>query len=136
MRMLARESAAGLAAMTQAAHQAAGRITLVAVAVVAVGAFTVLQIMAASGRRPPAARRRRPRAGHDWRTLPPAYDDPEYEDPACEDVAHEDVAGTRGMTGTDHDGYGPLWRYGAPRGYGRDYGPGHRPGSGPGYPTS
>ena len=129
MRMLTGESAGGLAAMTQAAHQLAGRITLVAVAVAAVGAFTVLQIMAAArGRRSPAPRRRRPRGGYDWRTLPPAYEDTAYED-----TAYEDTAGIQETPRADHDGYGPLWRYGAPQGYGRDYGPGHSPGHGPGY---
>ncbi len=104
--------------MTQTAHQATGRIALVALAVVAVGAFVVLQIMARSDRRPPAPRGRRPRAGYDWRTLPPEY---------------EDGAGTRERPDSEHDGDGPLWRYGAPQGYGRDYGPGHSSGRGPGY---
>jgi hypothetical protein len=96
-----------------------GRIVLVAVAVAAVSAFTVLQIMARSGRRrSPAARGRRSRAGYDWRTLPPRYDDD---------------AGTGELPRADQDSYGPLWRYGSPPGYRRDYGPGHSPGPGPGY---
>jgi len=118
---------------------ALGRIALVAVAIAAAGAFTVLQIRARSrrldarraasaARRQPAlgarrrpvlgARRRRARAGRDWRTLPPPY-------PAS---APDERPPLR-----DHDDYGPLWRYGSPRGYGRDYGPGHRPDYGPRY---
>jgi hypothetical protein len=93
----------------------AGRIVLVAVAVAAVSAFVVLQIMARSGRRrAPVTRGRRARAARDWRTLPPPYEDDAGRD-------------------ADHEGYGPLWRYGSPHGYGRDYGPGHSPGPGPGY---
>jgi hypothetical protein len=117
---------------------ALGRIALVAVAIAAVGVFTLLQIRARS-RRPAARRaaidavrqpalgarrrpilgaRRRARAGHDWRTLPPPY----------AASAPDEWAPLR-----DHDDYGPLWRYGSPRGYGRDYGPGHRPAYGPRY---
>ena len=98
----------------------AGRIVLVAVAVAAVGAFTVLQIMARSGRRrAPVSRGRRAHAAAcDWRTLPPQY---------------EDDAGRAERPAADHDGYGPLWRYGSPHGYARDYGPGHSPDHGPGY---
>jgi hypothetical protein len=102
----------------------AGRIVLVAVAVAAVSAFVVLQIMARSGRRrapvtrgrrrAPVTRGRRVRAARDWRTLPPPYEDDAGRD-------------------ADHEGYGPLWRYGSPHGYSRDYGPGHSPGPGPGY---
>ena len=92
---------AGDLAMTPAAHQAAGRIVLVALAVAAVGAFTVLQIMAASGRRAPAARRRRPRPRRDWRSLPQDY----LDQPDDLDDAKTPSAG--------RDGYGPLWRYGA-----------------------
>jgi len=119
---------------------ALGRIALVAVAIAAAGAFTLLQIRARSRRpaarraawaawRQPAlgarrrpvlgARRRRARAGRDWRTLPP----PLY---AASTADERPPAG-------DHDDYGPLWRYGSPRGYGRDYGPGHRPDYGPRY---
>lgn len=113
-------------------NPALGRIVLVAIAVTAVGAFTLLQIRARSRRPVLGARRRRARAGRDWRSLPP----PQYPAGAL----NEPQSGER-------DDYGPLWRYGTPRGYGRDYGPGHRPdygpryrpdddaGSGPGYRT-
>jgi subtilisin family serine protease len=95
-----------------------GRLALVAVAVAAVGAFIVLQITARSRRRrAPRLRRRRSRGVYDWRTLPPQYDDDENDE----------------MPFTDHDGYGPLWRYGSPQGFGRDYGPGQSSGQGPGY---
>jgi membrane-anchored mycosin MYCP len=95
-----------------------GRIVLVAVAVAAVGAFTVLQIMARSRRgRSRRVRSRRSRAVYDWRTLPPQYDDDESDE----------------MPFADHDSYGPLWRYGSPQGFGRDYGPGRSSGHGPGY---
>jgi membrane-anchored mycosin MYCP len=95
-----------------------GRIALVAVAVAAVGAFTVLQIMARSRRRrAPRVRSRRSRAVYDWRTLPPQYDDDERDE----------------LPFADHDSYGPLWRYGSPHGFGRDYGPGRSSGYGPGY---
>ena len=94
-----------------------GRIVLIAVAVAAVGAFTVLQVMAYSRRGRPRSRSgRRGRPGYDWRTAPPGYDDA-TEPPS-----------------PDTEGYGPLWRYGSPRGYGHDYGPGYRPGRGPAYP--
>jgi hypothetical protein len=116
---------------------ALGRIALAAVAIAVAGAFTLLQIRARS-RRPAARRaamdtvrqpalgarrrpilghRRRARAGRDWRTLPPPYS-----------ASAPDERPLR-----DHDDYGPLWRYGSPRGYGRDYGPGHRPTYAPGY---
>jgi hypothetical protein len=95
-----------------------GRIALIAVAVAAVGAFTLLQIMAGSRRgRSPRVRGRRSRAVYDWRTLPPQYDDDETDE----------------LPFADHDGYGPLWRYGSPQGFGRDYGPGRSSGYGPGY---
>jgi hypothetical protein len=93
-----------------------GRIVLIAVAVAVVGAFTVLQVMACSRRG--RLRSRSGRRGHDWRTAPPRYDD------AAEPPS------------PDTEGYGPLWRYGSPRGYGHDYGPGYRPGAGPAYPPS
>ena len=113
-------SAASAAGQARGSGSAAGAIVLVAVAVVAVGAFTVLQLMARSGRRRvPVSRGRRARAAtRDWRTLPPQYqeDDGRAERPAA-----------------DHDAYGPLWRYGSPHGYARDYGPGHSPDHGPGY---
>ncbi len=113
-------SAASAAGQARGSGSAAGAIVLVAVAVAAVGAFTVLQLMARSGRRRvPVSRGRRARAAtRDWRTLPPRYqeDDGRAERPAA-----------------DHDAYGPLWRYGSPHGYARDYGPGHSPDHGPGY---
>jgi hypothetical protein len=97
---------------------AADRIALIAIAVAAVGAFALLQVMACSRRRhAPSRPGRRRHAPNDWRTMPPGYqdDDPPYR---------------------DAEGYGPLWRYGSPRGYGHDYGPGYRPGAGPAYPPS
>ncbi len=112
-------SAASAAGQAPRSGSAAGAIVLVAVAVAAVGAFTVLQIMARSGRRRvPAGGGRRARAACDWRTLPPQY---------------QADAGRAGTPAADHDGYGPLWRYGSPHGYARDYGPGHSPDHGPGY---
>jgi hypothetical protein len=48
------------------AGSAAGRITLIAVAVIALGGFAVLQVMARSQQRRPAFA--------DWRTWPPGYD--------------------------------------------------------------
>jgi hypothetical protein len=93
-----------------------GRIVLIAVALAAAGAFAVLQVRARSRRRSPATASRRLGAVYDWRTLPPKYED----DPAD---------GERPFA--DQEGYGPLWRYGAPRGYGRDYDPGPDPGYGP-----
>ena len=100
-----------------------GRIALVAVAVAAVGAFTVLQIKAWS--RPPSrparpartARGRQARAVADWRTLPPQYSD---------GAADEEVRPC------GQDDYGPLWRYGALRSYSHRDGPGHRREDGPG----
>jgi len=50
---------------------AIGRIALVAVAVLAVGAFAVLQVHARSDRRRPPSARRRRYDPSDWRTLPP-----------------------------------------------------------------
>ena len=119
-RLTAATLPAAVAAGQASGSGAAGRIVLVAVAVAAIGAFTVLQIMARSGRRrAPVSRGRRARAAAcDWRTLPPQY---------------EDEAGRAERPAADHDGYGPLWRYGSPHGYARDYGPGHSPDHGPGY---
>ncbi len=113
-------AAASAAGQAPGSGSAAGAIILVAIAVAAVGAFTVLQIMARSGRRrAPVSRGRRARAAAcDWRTLPPKY---------------QQDAGRAEKPVTDHDGYGPLWRYGSPHGYARDYGPGHSPDHGPGY---
>lgn len=52
----------------------AGRIVLVAVAVLAVGVFAVLQVKARShGQRPPSEPRRRRYDPSDWRTPPPPY---------------------------------------------------------------
>jgi len=70
-----------------AAHQdgngtVLGRVVLVAVAVLAVGAFAVLQLKARSPRRRPSPQRRRRRRYEppDWRTLPPGYDPyPRYD---------------------------------------------------------
>jgi hypothetical protein len=85
-----------------------GRIVLVAVVVAAVVAFAVLQVLARSRRRSPMAGHRRPREVYDWRTLPPQ----DEHDPARD-----------AMPCADQETYGPLWRYGIPRGYGRDYDP-------------
>jgi hypothetical protein len=91
-----------------AAHQGgggsvAGRIALVAVAVLAVGAFAVLQIKARSHRqRPPSEPRRRRYNSSDWRTLPLSYW-PEGRD-------------DEGPLGNGH-GHRPDWRYGYPPGY-------------------
>jgi hypothetical protein len=82
-----------------------GRIVLVAVAVAAVAAFAVLQVLARSRQRPLVAGRRGPGEAYDWRTLPPA-------DPACD-----------ATSGADQETYGPLWRYGVPRGYGHHHNP-------------
>lgn len=95
-----------------------GRIVLVAIAVAAVGAFTLLQLRAWERRRCPPARVRRSRQVHDWRTLPPRY---------------EDDPGNGEMPVAQPENYGPLWRYGSPHGYSRDYGPGHVSPHGPGY---
>ena len=95
-----------------------GRIVLIAVALAAVGAFAVLQVRARSRPRSPATGNRRRGAVYDWRTLPPRYEN----DPADDERPF-----------ADQEGYGPLWRYGAPQGYGRDYDPGPDPGYGPGY---
>jgi len=96
-----------------------GRLVLVAVVAAAVGAFTALQLRAWShGRRSSSGRSR---DIYDWRTLPPPPLPPE-EDP-----------GPAGMPFGQRESYGPLWRYGAPRGYRRDYEPGREPARGPGY---
>lgn len=81
----------------------AGRIALVVIAVAAVGTFTVLQIMARSGRRqPPAEPRRRRYDPSDWRVPPPPY-------------------ATAGHGGEEPSGnaeqHRPDWRYGYPPGY-------------------
>lgn len=91
-----------------------GRIVLIAVALAAATAFAVLQ--ARSRRRSPVIGNRRLGAVYDWRTLPPEYEN----EPADDERAF-----------ADQEGYGPLWRYGAPRSYGRDYDPGPDPGYSP-----
>jgi hypothetical protein len=82
-----------------------------------VGAFTVLQLRAWSRRRRSPSGRSRDI--YDWRTLPPPL--------------HEDDPGAGQMPFGQQESYGPLWRYGAPRGYRRDYEPGCEPARGPGY---
>ncbi len=85
-----------------------GRIVLVAVAVLAVGAFAVLQVKARSRRpRSPSGPRRRrrepfnPFSPSDWRTLPP---------PSWPDGRNEAPLG-------NEERYRPDWRYGYPPGY-------------------
>ena len=95
------------AAWLAAGHQAGsgsvvGRLALVAVAVLAVGAFAVLQIKARSHRRRPPERRRRRYDPSDWRTLPPPYWPEGRED--------------EGPFGNE-ERYRPDWRYGYPPGY-------------------
>jgi hypothetical protein len=97
-------------------HPGLDRLVLIAVAVVAVGAFTVLQLRAWSRRRSPSGRSR---DIYDWRTLPPP---PREDDP-----------GPGETPSGQQESFGPLWRYGAPRGYRRDYEPGCEPARGPGY---
>jgi hypothetical protein len=94
-----------------------GQLVLIAVAVAAVGAFTVLQLRAWSRRRRSSSGRSRDT--HDWRTLPPP---PNEDDPGPDE-----------MRFGQQESYGPLWRYGAPRGYRGDYEPGCEPARGPGY---
>jgi len=94
-----------------------GQLVLIAVAVAAVGAFTVLQLRAWSRHRYSSSGRSRDT--YDWRTLPPP--------------PHEDDPGPGEMPFGQQESYGPLWRYGAPRGYRRDYEPGCEPARGPGY---
>ncbi len=82
---------------------AAVRIALVAVAVLTVGAFAVLQIKAKSRRqRPPSEPRRRRYNPSDWRTLRPPYwpEGRDDERPLGNEYSH-----------------GPDWRYGYPPGY-------------------
>jgi subtilisin family serine protease len=88
---------------------AAGRIVLVAVAVAAVGAFAVLQVMARSRRRrPPSSRGQHSLDASDWRTLPPRY----------QTEARDDEAPPG-----NEESHRPDWRYGYP--------PGYDPGAGP-----
>ena len=98
-------------------HPGLDRLVLIAVAVVAVGAFTALQVRAWSRRRRSPSGRSRDI--YDWRTLPPP---PLDDDP-----------GPAETPSGQHESYGPLWRYGAPRGYRGDYEPGREPARGPGY---
>jgi hypothetical protein len=100
-------------------HPGLDRLVLIAVAVAAVGAFTVLQVRAWSRRRRSPSGRSRDI--YDWRTLPPPP------------LPREDDRGPGAMPSGQQENYGPLWRYGAPRGYRRDYGPGCEPPRGPGY---
>ncbi len=112
-------SAAAAAGHARRSSPMLGRIVLVAVAVTAVGAFTVLQLRAwARRRRSPGRGRRRSRQLNDWRTLPPRYED-DLEDGE--------------MPFAQREGYGPLWRYGSPPGYSRDYEPDYAAPRGPGY---
>jgi hypothetical protein len=81
----------------------AGRIALVAVALLAVGAFTVLQVKARSRRRQaPSERGRRRYDPADWRTWPPPSwpGGPDDEAPFG-----------------NEESYRPDWRYGYPPGY-------------------
>jgi hypothetical protein len=79
-----------------------GRVVLVGLAVLAVGAFTVLQVKARSaGRRPPSARRRRYDPS-DWRALSPPY--------------WAEGRGDEAPSGNE-ESYRPDWRYGYPPGY-------------------
>jgi hypothetical protein len=79
-----------------------GRIALVVVAVLAVGAFAVLQIKARSYRRRPPSGRRRRNDPSDWRTLPSLYWPEGRNDEAP--LGNEER-------------YRPGWRYGYPPGY-------------------
>jgi len=81
---------------------AIGRIALVAVAVLAVGAFAVLQVHARADRRRPPSDRRRRYDPSDWRTLPPP------RRPAGQD--DETPAGQQ-------QAYRPDGRHGYPPGY-------------------
>ncbi len=89
----------------------AGRIVLVATAVLAVGAFIVLQIRARSRRRRPPSERRRRYDPSDWRALAPQY--------WAEGRDDETPFG-------NEESYRPDWRYGYPPGYDPDgrYDPG------------
>ena len=81
----------------------AGRIALVVVAVLAVGAFAMLQIKARSHRRrPPSEPRRRRHDPSDWRALPAPYWPDGRND---------------GVPFGNQERYRPDWRYGYPPGY-------------------
>jgi subtilisin family serine protease len=106
-----RPAQAGTSAARQAggSSSAAGRVVLVAVAVAAVGAFTVLQVMARSRRRrPPSSRGHRSLDASDWRTLPPRY----------QTEARDDEAPSG-----NQESHRPDWRYGYPTGYDPGVGP-------------
>jgi hypothetical protein len=105
------------AAPTPSGNEWLGRLVLIAVVAAAVGAFTALQLRTWSRRRRPPSRRSRDI--YDWRTLPPP---PQEDDPGPSEVPFG-----------QQESYGPLWRYGAPKGYRRDYEPGCEPARGPGY---
>jgi hypothetical protein len=81
-------------------------VLVAVVAVVALGAFAVLWVLAWSRRRSPVAGYRRLGDAYDWRTLPPKDE-------------------SDAMAVEDAEEYGPLWRYGVPLGYGRVYDAGH-----------
>jgi hypothetical protein len=83
-----------------------GLARMMLVAVIAVGAFAVLWVLAWSRRRSPVAGYRRLGDAYDWRTLPPKDE-------------------SDAMAVEDAEEYGPLWRYGVPLGYGRVYHAGH-----------
>ena len=97
-------SAAWMAAGYQGGGgSAAGRLALVAVALLAVGAFAILQVKARSRRpRPPSEHRRRRYDPSDWRTLAPPYWPQGRDD--------ERPCG-------NEQRYRPDWRYGYPPGY-------------------
>ena len=95
------------AAWLAAGHQAGsvpvmGRIALVTVTVLAVGAFAMLQGKARPGGRRPPSERRRGRRPSDWRTLPRPYWPEGRNDEA---------------PSGDEERYRPGWRYGYPPGY-------------------
>ncbi len=99
-------TAAWLAAGQQSGSGSAlGRVVLVAVAVLAVGTFAVLQARARSQRRKPPSDRRRRRRRHDpsdWRTLPP----PQWPEGRDDEPPFG-----------NEERYRPDWRYGYPPGY-------------------
>ena len=81
----------------------AGRIALVAVALLAVGVFTVLQVKARSRRRQaPSERGRRRYDPSDWRTWPP----PSWPGGRDDEAPFG-----------NEESYRPDWRYGYPPGY-------------------
>jgi hypothetical protein len=103
----ARAAQAAPSAWLAAGHQAGGvpvvsRLALIAVTVLAVGAFWVLQAKARAHRRRPPSGRRRGRRPADWRTLPRPYW-PEARD------------GEAPFGNEERNR--PDWRYGYPPGY-------------------